>query len=114
MVTECTPILSGDEQGHVICWIPDPTLEYSIGWQTNAHKGAISALGSLTIQSDAATSSGLLVTGGNDGLLKLFSWSLEGTRLAVELSQTIQLGSRMPLDTVISKLPGSNGKSDSN
>ena len=77
------------------------TVQYS-STTIQAHKGSISALG-------ASTGSGPLVghilTGGSDGLIKL--WDLSAGK--PEVKQTIDLKGKLPLDLQVASLPGSSG-----
>jgi elongator complex protein 2 len=67
-----------------------------------AHKGSISALGAPTGSGPLA---GHILTGGSDGLIKL--WDLSAGK--PEVKQTIDLKGKLPLDLQVASLPGSSG-----
>jgi elongator complex protein 2 len=109
-------LVSGDSVGEVRLWTTNSdqvgltiyfelklTVQYS-SISIQAHKGSISALG-------AATGSGPLadhiLTGGSDGLIKL--WDLSSGK--PDTKQTIDLKGKLPLDLQVASLPGSSGMS---
>jgi hypothetical protein len=112
------PIVSGDEEGNISYWQTSASgteyedrFKYDCRWSLKAHEGAISSLGVFTF--DDAMETGLLLTGGNDGSVKVFSWKFEeGQDVIVEELQTIKFGGRLPLDLAISYLPDSQGEYD--
>ena len=70
-----------------------------------AHKGSISALGA---PSGSGPLAGHILTGGSDGLIKL--WDLSPGK--PEVKQTIDLKGKLPLDLQVASLPGSSGALD--
>jgi WD40 repeat protein len=111
-------IVSGDEQGNVIFWNTTSSssddegrFDYTCGWQKKVHEGAVSSLAVFT--SEEATPTGLFLTGGNDGIIKVFTWKLQQDAqggVTIEESQTIKLGGRIPLDLAVAYLPDSQGE----
>jgi len=69
-----------------------------------AHKGSISALG---VPTGTGSLDGHVLTGGSDGLIKL--WDLSAGK--PEIKQTIDLKGKLPLDLQVASLPGSSGTS---
>lgn len=53
---------------------------------------------------------GLILSGGNDGKVKIFSWAVKEEEVMVEEVQELGLNGRMPLDLVLTTLPDSNGQ----
>jgi hypothetical protein len=53
---------------------------------------------------------GLILSGGNDGKVKIFSWTVQEEEVRVEEVQELGLGGRMPLDLVLTTLPDSTGQ----
>ena len=68
-----------------------------------SHDGSISALG---VVGRAGPLRNHLLTGGSDGMIKL--WDLKDTGKPV---QTIDLQGKLPLDIEVGSLPGSGGMS---
>jgi elongator complex protein 2 len=77
------------------------TVQYS-STSIQAHKGSISALGA---PSGSGPLAGHILTGGSDGLIKL--WDLSTSK--PEVKQTIDLKGKLPLDLQVASLPGSSG-----
>jgi elongator complex protein 2 len=107
-------LVSGDSVGEVRLWTTDSdqvgltiylglklTVQYS-STSIQAHKGSISALGAPTASGPLA---GHILTGGSDGLIKL--WDLSTGK--PEVKQTIDLKGKLPLDLQVASLPGSSG-----
>ena len=53
---------------------------------------------------------GLILSGGNDGKVKIFSWTVQEEEVTMEEVQELGLNGRMPLDLVLTTLPDSNGQ----
>lgn len=110
------PIVSGDEQGNIILWTveddqdsSDDPFAYRERWTKKSHEGSISSLGVYTDRNDP--NMGLIMSGGNDGRVKIYRWRGRSSKVEVEEVQTLKMGGRMPLDLVITNLPDSNGTS---
>lgn len=110
------PIVSGDEEGNVSYWQTSASgteyedrFKYDCRWSTKAHEGAVSSLGVFTF--DDTVDTGLFLSGGNDGKVKVFCWrSEEGRDVIIDELQTIKFGGKLPLDLAISYLPDSQGE----
>jgi hypothetical protein len=114
-------LISGDEQGNIILRTSqgdssgyESQFNYRKRWEKKAHEGSVSSLGVFTSEQDSSISTsmatGLILSGGNDGKVKIFSWTVKEEEVTVEEVQELGLGGRMPLDLVLTTLPDSNGQ----
>jgi elongator complex protein 2 len=110
-------VVSGDDSGHLTVWTPNgsddvPGPSFSLAASFKGHSQSVSALAVLPRSEDGAVQP-LLVTGGSDGLVKVWDVSaLQGKAgKQPELLQTIDFGGKLPLELALSRLPGSRGES---
>ncbi len=74
----------------------------------NVHVGSVSAIGVISGEVAEDQKDKIFVTGGCDAVVKVWRWneSVEG----FELSQTIDLDGKLPLDFALARLPESEGE----
>ena len=105
--------MSGDEHGNIILWIPEDEqgdrFAYRKQWSKKSHEGSVSSLGVYTDREDAST--GLIMSGGNDGVVHVYRWKGHGVQIEVQELQSLKMGGRMPLDLAVTNLPDSRGTS---
>ncbi|KPV74938.1 uncharacterized protein RHOBADRAFT_44457 [Rhodotorula graminis WP1] len=97
--------VSGDAKGDVRIWTQLDRQWTTLAVLPAAHSGSVSAVEAVEILRDGGEKEYLVLTGGSDGVVKVWTVSLEGK---ASLAQTISLKGKIPLALALTNLPSSS------